>query len=208
MVAAVVAFAGVAALLNIAPGLDTMVVLRSALAGGRRVGGAAAAGVLLGCLGWGVAAALGVTALLAASRLGYDVLRFAGAGYLAWLGVRTLLASRRSRYDETVPVPRIRTAGPGAFRSGLLTNLLNPKAGVFYLSLIPQFLPRGVDPAAGTLLLTAVDLGELTVWYAFVTVAAGLLAARLRRGPVRRRLDQLSGVTVLGFAAKLAVDRG
>src|SRR5262245_49342844 len=126
MLTSVVAFAAVAALLTITPGVDTMLVLRTAAVRGRRAALLAGLGVCVGCLGGAAASALGITALLAASRLAFDVLRIAGAVYLVWLGVR---AFRQQEPGESVAGARA-----GTFRVGLTTNLLNPKVGVFYLS--------------------------------------------------------------------------
>ncbi|MFI6091933.1 LysE family translocator [Streptomyces sp. NPDC051218] len=212
MLTAVLAFAGVAAIINITPGLDTLLVLRTSMAHGRDGGLAAALGILTGCLAWGVATAIGLTAVLTASRFAYDALRIGGALYLAWLGGTALWRSRHrvrepapEREEKTraeSPAPRDRWA---AFRAGLATNLLNPKAGLFYMSLLPQFIPEGAPVFSATLLLTAVDLVELALWYWIVTYAASALGERIRRPSFRRRLEQFSGVAFLGFAANLAL---
>ncbi|MFE7312406.1 LysE family translocator [Streptomyces sp. NPDC057555] len=212
-------FAGVAALINVTPGLDTMLVLRTSVAHGRTGGRAAALGILAGCLAWGVATAIGLTALLTASRLAFDVLRIGGASYLVWLGGSALWQARRQRtadgaegaaagsggVEDAAPVPAgsARQGRRAAFRAGVGTNLLNPKAGIFYMSLIPQFIPHGTPVFGATLLLTAVDVLELALWYWVVCLAASALGERFRRPAVRRRLEQISGITFLGFAANL-----
>lgn len=94
-----------------------------------------------------------------------------------------------------------------SFRAGLATNLLNPKAGVFYMSLIPQFIPEGATPWSTTLLFTGIDLVELALWYWLVSGAAAALGERLRSARFRRRLERVSGVVFLGFAANLLADR-
>ncbi|QNS09042.1 LysE family translocator [Streptomyces xanthii] len=206
MFTAVLAFAGVALLINVAPGPDSLLVVRASVAEGRRVGGAAAVGVLVGCAGWGVATAAGLTALLTASRAAYDVLRVCGALYLVFLGVSAL---RRGRADSAEP-DGVGGAGRGravAFRRGVATNLLNPKAGVFYMSLIPQFVPPGAGLFGTTLLLTAVDVVELALWYWMLARASSTLGERVRRPAFRRRLEQVTGVAFLGFAAGLLFDR-
>ncbi|QHC23988.1 LysE family translocator [Streptomyces sp. GS7] len=217
-------FAGVAALINVTPGLDTMLVLRTSVAHGRTGGRAAAFGILAGCLAWGAATAVGLTALLSASRLAFDTLRIGGAVYLAWLGVSALWKSRR-RFTGRAAVDGTESAADGAvvaaaadggstdgasgrgrraaFRAGVATNLLNPKAGIFYMSLIPQFIPHGAPVFGSTLLLTAVDVAELALWYWVVSTAASALGERVRRPSFRRRMEQLSGVAFLGFAANL-----
>jgi threonine/homoserine/homoserine lactone efflux protein len=209
MITALIAFAGVAALINVMPGLDTLLVVRASAGQGRSFGAAAATGILAGCLVWGIATAIGLTALLTASRLAYDTLRVAGACYLAWLGVTALIHSRRREapeHPQPPPAPEAAPSRTAAFRSGLGTNLLNPKAGVFYMSLIPQFIPHGAPAFGTTLLFTAVDVLELTLWYWLVTGTAHALAERLRRPSLKRRMEQLSGVVFLGFAVNLLAD--
>ncbi|MFE3651410.1 LysE family translocator [Streptomyces sp. NPDC057579] len=225
MFTALLWFAGVAALLNVTPGLDTMLVLRTSIAHGRTGGRAAALGILTGCLAWGLATAVGLTAVLTASRLAFDVLRIGGALYLVWLGGSALWQARRragsgaagdAAAADTTPVPASAasagTAAHGrraAFRAGIGTNLLNPKAGIFYMSLIPQFIPHDTPAFGPTLLLTAIDVLELALWYWAVTAAAAALGERIRRPAFRRRMEQISGLAFLGFAANLLVaERG
>ncbi|UKY47700.1 LysE family translocator [Streptomyces inhibens] len=222
MLTATLAFAGVAALINVTPGLDTLLVVRTSLAHGRTGGRAAALGILTGCVAWGLATAVGLTALLTASRPAYDTLRIGGALYLTWLGASALWRSRQRNAHHTqadtgggaatdvappgspegpaVPSPRERAA---AFRAGLGTNLLNPKAGIFYMSLIPQFIPHGTPVFSTTLLLTAIDVIELSIWYRVVSGAASVLGERARRPSFRRRMERVSGIAFLGFAANL-----
>ncbi|MDL4822071.1 LysE family translocator [Actinomadura opuntiae] len=208
MLTAALAFAGAALIINVVPGLDTLLVLRTSVAQGRAGGLAAASGILAGCCAWGLATAVGLTALLTASHLAYDVLRVCGAAYLVWLGATALWKARRKEAaPKEAPEPVAAVTTFGAFRAGVGTNLLNPKAGVFYMSLIPQFVPHGAPVFGTTMLLTAIDLAELAVWYWVVSGAAAKLAERLRRPEVRRRLEQVAGVAFLGFAANLLADR-
>ena len=217
MLAAVLAFAGVAAVINVTPGLDTMLVLRTSVAAGRATGLVSGLGINTGCLAWGVAAAAGVTEVLAASHAAYEAVRIAGAVYLTWLGCCALWRSRRRRGQEepaadtdhqSPPAPV--QAGPGrltAFRSGLTTNLLNPKAGVFYMSLLPQFIPHGAPVFWTAMLLTLIDVAELLIWFCVLSTAASALAHRINRASFRRRMEQISGLVFIGFAVNLAVDR-
>jgi threonine/homoserine/homoserine lactone efflux protein len=190
-------FAGVVALLTLAPGPDTLLVLRTAIAGGRRAALAAALGIQAGTLCWGAATGLGLTAVLAASHALYTTLRWAGAAYLLYLGLR-LLVQRHEAPDEPAPPQRSR------FRRGLLTNALNPKVGAFYLSLLPQFIPAGGAVLPWSLLLAAVHVAEGITWCALVAVLADRLGHRLVRPAVRRVLDRVAGTTFVGFAARLA----
>lgn len=207
MLAAMLAFAGVAAVLNVTPGLDMMLVLRTSVSGGRRAGLVAALGINTGCLVWGVATAAGLSVLLTASHVAFDVVRIAGAAYLIWLGGSALWHARRRQASDDSPAPEPAVGRLAAFRSGLGTNLLNPKAGVFYMSLLPQFIPHGAPVFGSTLLLTLVDVVELSVLYCIVSGAASALARRLARASFRRRMEQISGVVFIGFAASLVWDK-
>jgi threonine/homoserine/homoserine lactone efflux protein len=209
------AFAVFAAVLTVTPGLDTVLVLRMTVRRGRRAGLSAMAGIALGCLCWALASVLGITALLAASRLAYDVLRWAGVGYLCWLGFRALWNARRpaaAGENSTVdyqPAGAGPGTGPGsasALRTGLLTNLLNPKVGAFYLSVLPQFLPHDVPPLLGGIVLSAVHVIEGGIWLSILVVVAARAGRWLRRPAVQRRFDQVTGVVFLGFGVRLAVE--
>ncbi|WP_433469096.1 LysE family translocator [Spirillospora sp. CA-128828] len=207
MMTAVIAFAAAALIINVVPGLDTFLVLRTSVAQGRRCGLAAALGILTGCAVWGLATAVGLTALLTASHLAYDVVRVCGAAYLVWLGATALWRARKKTGEDVRPEPVVVAGRAAAFRAGVGTNLLNPKAGVFYMSLVPQFMPHGAPVFGTTVLFTAIDVVELAVWYWIVSGAAAALGERLRRPSFRRRLEQVSGVAFIGFAANLLADR-
>jgi len=198
---AIIAFVPVAALLTITPGTDTMLVLRSATLGGARPALLAGLGIALGCLVWGAAVALGLGALLVASPLLFGWLRVVAAGYLGWIGLGLLW--RPHRAGDAAPAPAGR-----AFRRGLLTNLLNPKVGVFYVTLLPQFLPPGsADPAAG-LILAATHVALTLVWFAMLIGFARVLAPLLQSPGFARAIDRVCGVVFVGFGLKLALSRG
>jgi threonine/homoserine/homoserine lactone efflux protein len=200
----VLAFAAAAAVLTLTPGVDTAMVLRASAAGGRRDGFAATAGICLGLLVWGAGAAFGLTALLAASRLAFGVVKWAGAAYLAWLGVRLILKPR-SDWAEGAAGDRAQ-AGPGsAFRRGLLTNLLNPKVGVFYVTFLPQFIPHGENVAAVSLLLAGIHILLGLIWLSALTAMTARLGRLLRRPRVVNALDRLTGLVFIGFGVRLAL---
>lgn len=204
----IAAFAIFAAVLAVTPGLDTMVVLRATAGGGRTAGLVSVAGISLGCLFWAVASALGVTAVLSASRIAFEVLRAAGVAYLCWLGAQALWRARRPGPDPAVlDTSLVEMTGMHAFRMGLVTNLLNPKVGMFYLSVLPQFLPDGLGPLSGSLALGSIHIAEGLAWLTLVTLAVGHLRGWLGRPAVRRRFDRLTGVVLLGFGIGLALER-
>ena len=198
-------FAIVAGLLTVTPGLDTALVLRSAVAAGRRHAAATAFGISTGALLWGVGAAAGVSALITASHLAYLVLRIAGALYLAQLGVRMLWSSFRRGPAEAVPAAPVAPSAWRAWRKGLTTNLLNPKIGAFYVAVLPQFLPPHVPHLAMGVLLAAVHDAEGLLWFAGLIAAASAFRRMLDRPAVHRWTDRITGTVLLGFAAKLAV---
>ncbi len=202
----VLAFALVALALTLTPGLDTALVLRAALTRSRRAAAATAAGIVTGLFVWGAAAAVGVSALLTASELAYDVLRYAGAAYVVWFGLRLLVRAARGTAPAE-PAGAAQRSSWQAARQGLTTNLLNPKVGVFYVALLPQFLPPGSDPLAVGLLLAGVH-GLISVgWFALLIVLASALGRRLRRPSTVRTIDGVTGTTLIGFGVKLAVFR-
>jgi threonine/homoserine/homoserine lactone efflux protein len=200
---AVLTFAVVAAVLTITPGLDTALVLRSALTGRRREAVATAGGIVTGLFVWGAAAAGGVSALLTASEVGYDVLRFAGAGYLVWVGAGLLAGAVRGRAEAHA------AADPAtvwrAARTGLATNLLNPKVGIFYVALLPQFVPAGGEPFVTGLLLAGVHAILSMVWFTALISLAATLSRWLRRPATVRAIDGVTGGTLVGFGAALAL---
>jgi threonine/homoserine/homoserine lactone efflux protein len=202
---AVGTFALVALALTVTPGLDTALVLRAVLTRGRREALATAAGIVAGLFVWGAAAAVGVSALLTASQLAFDVLRYAGAAYLVAYGARLIVAAVRHRSDGGEPVHAVSRSGWRAARTGLLTNLLNPKVGVFYVALLPQFLPAGSDPLFVGLLLAAVHGALSTAWFLLLTFLAGGLSRWLRRPGTVRAIDGVTGATLVGFGVRLAV---
>jgi len=202
---ALVAFSLAAGLLTITPGLDTALVLRTAAAEGARRAALAALGIVLGCLTWGAAAAFGVGALLTASQTAFTVLKWTGAAYLAWLGVNLILRPR-ARF-ETSTAGAAPDGAAAWLRRGFLTNLLNPKVGVFYVSFLPQFMARGVEPVGFMLLLAAIHAVMGIAWFAAVIAATRPVAAALRRPAVVGWLDRATGAVFLAFAARLAFDR-
>ena len=200
---AALAVAFAAGLLTITPGLDTALVLRTAAASGPRAAAKTGVGILLGLFVWGVVTAVGIGALLAASTLAYRILQVAGSLYLLWLGVTLLLGrgSHESPAEATPPDTR------KLFLRGLLTNLLNPKVGVFYATFMPQFIPAGANVTGTSLLYAAIHALEGALWFTALLVATRPLSSWLRRERVRRNLDRATGVVFLAAGARLALEK-
>ena len=199
---ALIAFVAAASLLTITPGLDTAMVLRTAAVEGPRTAALAALGIILGCLAWGAAVALGLGVLLAASSVAYTVLKWAGAAYLAWLGFR-LIVKPRSRFD----LGAASTERGSWLARGFLNNLLNPKIGVFYVSFLPQFVPPHVAAAPFIFLLAAIHGVLGAAWFAALIAATSPLKRWLERAAVVRWIDRVTGVVFVGFGLRLALDR-
>ena len=167
-------FVAAGVLLNVAPGQDTFYILGSSVAQGRRIGVTSALGISAGCIVHTLAAALGLSAILATSATAFTVVKLAGAAYLIYLGVRALIGPA----DAPSPTgPANATGAALAFRRGVLTNVLNPKVALFFLALLPQF----IDPASETKVAAFIALGLTfvatgTVW----CLVLALAAARVR----------------------------
>jgi threonine/homoserine/homoserine lactone efflux protein len=209
-----IAFLGAAVLLAMTPGPSTIVVLRQTLRSGRGAAFVTTLGNATGLMTWAIAAAFGLTALVAASQMAYDILRILGAVVLAVLGVQSLLRARRGHGDnlakavthgataETSETP----SGWQAYRTGLLTNLTNPKAAVFIVSFLPQFVPTHA-PVLLTILLLAALHGVISIsWYTILAWMVSRARQVFVHSSVRRRLEQVSGLVLLGFGVRLAVE--
>jgi threonine/homoserine/homoserine lactone efflux protein len=256
VLAQLLAFLGVAAVVIVVPGPDTALTVRNALAGGRRRGVATAAGVATGQAVWTLATGVGVAELLQASEPAFLVMKTAGAAYLVFLGLQSLWAAAGAPSLRAAGAPsfwaagarplwtaarigfpgRLRspTGGPGAgrggyrtppggyrtppggyrtspggaqgFRQGVVSNLANPKMAAFFLSLLPQFVAPGAG-AAGVVGLGLVFCVMTFGWLALYSVAVDRARVVLGRSWVRRVLDGVGGVVLVGFGARLALQQ-
>jgi threonine/homoserine/homoserine lactone efflux protein len=197
-VAQLAGFLGVAALVIVTPGQDTALTIRNTLLGGRRGGVATAAGVVSGQLVWAVAASAGLSAVLLASAPLFTAIRLAGAAYLVLLGFQALVAARGARVDHAGS-PRRRAP----YRQGVLSNLGNPKMAVFFTGLLPQFGSTFAGMLALGLLFASLTLAWLAVYAVAVAKAKGIL----RRGPVRRAFDALTGLALVALGLRVAAER-
>ncbi|MBU2665448.1 LysE family transporter [Actinoplanes bogorensis] len=314
--AALWSFVLVVGLLTLTPGLDTALILRTATIQSARSAWGVVLGIQTGTLAWGILASAGITALLTASQLAYDVVRWTGAAYLIWMGARMLWSTRHPRRTTVTPSPHqtiiepadtqhraapsqppnsaawheassgapdgphtpssptphdVSTGAPdgpptssspashelppdapdgpptpsspashelppdapdgrgitssrsdalpsdalpsgrrGGFvsgwRRGLLTNLLNPKMGAFYVALLPQFIPSGASPLLYGVLLAGVHVALGLIWSTVLVTAARRLRTLLRRPRARRVLDRITGVVIVGFGLRLATE--
>jgi len=176
-------------------------VLARSLAGGKREGIQSSLGTFVGGLFHVVAAALGISAILAASAVAFHTVKYAGAAYLVWLGVR-MIRTRNAELEVATNAP-----SRGAFRQGILTEALNPKTALFFLSFIPQF----IAPAAGHVFLQFLMLGTISVVLnTTADLVVVLMATPLERklknsAKLRRRQRVASGLGMIGLGAYVAL---
>lgn len=208
---ALLSFTLAAGLLTVTPGLDTALVLRTAAVEGRKQATLAGIGICLGCLLWGVAASFGLSALLAVSGFAYNLLRIVGAIYLGYLGIKLVIRAFCSSPSNAAAEPVWKedrnTDHSLWLKRGLLTNLLNPKVGVFYLSFLPQFIPASVQVWSFSMLLASIHATEGILWFLLLTNATEFFSSWLRRRRVITALDSATGAILIAFGLRLAFDK-
>jgi threonine/homoserine/homoserine lactone efflux protein len=206
------AFVGTCVVMIVTPGPDTALVIRNALRGGRPGGVGTAVGVVCGQACWTLATCVGVAALLRASQPAFTAVRLAGAAYLVVLGVQALRDALRG--IRTGP-PSGAAAGAGwprhlaplaAVRQGVISNLGNPKSAVFFLSLLPQFVPGGHASVAVLLALGLVYCSLTLAWLTCYGIAVAKVGDVLRRPLVRRVIDGVTGVVLVGLGLRVATE--
>ena len=196
---AALAFLPFAAFLAVLPGPATAMVIQSAARGGRARAMRATLGDAAGLALWAVASMLGVSALLIASEVAFTTLKIVGAIVLIAYGVAAVRAARRGE------PPHAPTARRGAFRMGLVTALTNPKVGLFYIALLPQFVPPGTAVLPATLLLAAIQISLSCAWYFVLASAVG--RAREAFVKQRARIQAATGALMVGFGLKILADQ-
>jgi RhtB (resistance to homoserine/threonine) family protein len=205
MLTALVTFTLAATLIVLLPGPDTLVVVRNLIRGGRRAATLTVLGVLSGLTIWVVTAALGLAALLRASRDGYTALRLVGAVYLIWLGVNSFRARAAAHADEIAATSPRKLLGVG-YRAGLATDLLNPKVGVFFVTFLPGFVPHGHPVGSTSLMFGAIFVIETAAYFALLLMLASRITRWMSQPAIRRRLDRATGLVLIGFGVRLAAE--
>jgi threonine/homoserine/homoserine lactone efflux protein len=202
VLAALLAFAGAATLVILIPGPDTLVVLRGIVMHGRRNAALTVLGVLTGLSVWVTAAAFGVTALLKASHYGYLALRIAGGAYLLYVGVQALRSRALGTSFDSRP-PSLLGRG---YRAGIMTDLLNPKVGVFFVTFLPAFIPKGQPVMPITFALGGWFVVETGLYFVAILLFVRRLTGWLNNARIRRRLNRATGLVLIGFGVRLAVE--
>ncbi len=194
-------FLTAAILLAITPGPGIFYVLTRSLKGGRAEGFASSFGTAVGGFAHVIAAAFGLSAILAASSLAFTVIKYVGAAYLVYLGIRTLMSDDNFLLEVTGPS----RADQDAFRQGIITELLNPKTALFFLAFIPQFIDPQGNVVLQFILLGSISVGLNTGADLLVALLAGPIGQWLRTSaPFRRRQRLVTGWLLIGLGAYVA----
>jgi threonine/homoserine/homoserine lactone efflux protein len=197
------AFIGVAAILTILPGADMALVTRNVLTLGRRRTMLTITGICGGCIIHATASALGLSAILATSAMAFNVLKTIGAGYLVWIGVQSLRDAGRPVAPVAPSEPQ-KGATLGPFLQGFLTDVLNPKVAVFYLTFLPQFISPGEPVLRRSLLLAAIHIAMGFVWLTAYAWFVDRIGAVLTRPAVKLNLERVTGGLLIALGARLA----
>jgi threonine/homoserine/homoserine lactone efflux protein len=197
-------FAIAALLLIMLPGPDQALITRNALVGGRSGGVLTMLGGALGLTVHAGAAAVGLSALLVASAQAFTAVKIVGAIYLAWLGIHMLREAFRSRRASEADEAAIVRPRSAYLVQGFLSNALNPKVALFFVTFLPQFLAaEGGSPHAQAILLSAVFAGLYVAWFSLYVATVEQLGRWLRRPTVRARIEQVTGSVLVAAAARL-----
>jgi threonine/homoserine/homoserine lactone efflux protein len=205
------AFVLVATLLAVTPGADTLLVVRNVLGRGRRAGLATIGGIAGGCFVHAVLSAVGVSLILVRSAEAFQLLKWGGAAYLIVLGIQSIRGwCRTDDAGPAAPAGSSDPAGAGRLRSfleGLLTNVLNPKVGLFYLAFLPQFIRPGDPVFTRSLLLGALHVGIGVVWLSLLSLSVARIRPLVESRLWRARLEGASGAVLIALGVRLAAER-
>jgi RhtB (resistance to homoserine/threonine) family protein len=201
-------FVAAGILLNLTPGPDVLYIVTNSLRSGAKAGVVAALGINAGCFVHIFAAALGVSALLAASAMAFTVLKWMGAAYLLWIGVKLLVARAPQAHDDLRAIARSQPALPlsQVFFGGFLTNALNPKVAIFFLAFVPQFIaPHAEHKAVAFIALgTLFNINSVFVNAGWAFAAAWMATRESVRSGMHW-LDRAAGAMFIAFGLKLAL---
>ncbi|MFC8392576.1 LysE family translocator [Streptomyces sp. NPDC057238] len=196
---------GVLAVLTVVPGPDMAVVTKRAVSSGRQDGLRTVGGITAGLLIWGALTVVGLAAVLAASATAYTVVKLAGALYLGFLGVQALLQSRSGR--SVTPAAGHAAPSGNPWRTGLVSNVLNPKIAIFYTGLLPTLAPSDLSPHLGMTLLVLIHTALTLVWLGSYVLVLAKARAFFEKPAVRRAMDRVTGVVLIGFGVKVATSQ-
>lgn len=209
--AQVLTFIGLAAILTITPGADTMLVIRSVIARGQRSGLMTTAGICSGVFVHAILSAAGLSIILVNSAAAFEFVKMAGACYLIYLGYQSLREFFKGRTDKADTFePALdgkQKTSLRSFMEGMLNNILNPKTAVFYLAFLPQFINPGDPVLRKSILLAGIHFVMAILWLSMIALMLGRMKQVLTSGRVQRWLEATSGVILIAFGIRLAMER-
>lgn len=207
MIESLISFAVLAGLLTMLPGIDTAQVLRAVTTGGTKNAYITLSGIITGVWIWGLAAALGISAILVASHLAYTIVKWTGAVYLVYLGIKMLLDSRHITQETIQNRIETKSTFRKTFNRALLINLSNPKTGVFYIAVLPQFLPNELPAILGGFLLATIHNILTIIWFSMLISGATFAKEALRNPRIQKIIERASGVALIGFGIRVAFEK-
>lgn len=207
----VLAFAGIAAVLTITPGADTMLIMRSVLTRGQKAGFLTMIGICSGLFFHATVSALGLSLILVRSATAFETVKLLGACYLIYLGGQSLWRAMHHHASALSDEPHSAIVGRKedwrAYFEGMFTNLLNPKVAVFYLAFLPQFINSHDWVFGKSVLLASIHFMQGIMWYSIVILSLGRVRAWLVRPRLKQGLEAVSGAILIAFGVRLAVER-
>jgi RhtB (resistance to homoserine/threonine) family protein len=207
----VLAFTGIAALLTITPGADTMLVIRNVLSRGGKAGILSTFGICSGLFIHASLSALGLSIILVKSAATFQVVKYVGAVYLIFLGSQSLWRMLKIKEDQLLKIEDQKTKEKfdikkKSFIEGFLTNILNPKVAIFYLAFLPQFIGAGDPVFQKSVLLASIHAIEGIIWLCFISLFLGRIKAIIRRPKARKIIEGITGTVLIGFGVKLSME--
>jgi len=202
-----ISFALLAGLLTMLPGIDTAQVLRAVATGGKKSAYATLFGIITAVWVWGVCAAMGISALLLASKIAYSIVKWIGALYLIYLGIKMILDSRHITHDTIQAKVEDKKTFRKQFTRAFVITLTNPKNGAFYVAILPTFLPHKMPAALGGFLLSSIHNLLTFTWFSMMIFGASFAKDSLRNPKIQKRVERISGIALIGFGLKVAAEK-
>lgn len=197
-------------LLTITPGVDTVLIIRNTTRGGWRDGALSSLGICSGLFVHAVVSAVGISVILLQSAWAFKALKLAGAGYLMWLGYVSLRSAARNGEPlklNHLPTSVYHFSARRSLLEGFLSNVLNPKAVVFYMAFLPQFIDPARSALQQSLFLAGLHFAIAMVWQCLLASIVHKAKTWIQNQKVRRSLDGVTGSIMMLFGIKLALDR-
>jgi RhtB (resistance to homoserine/threonine) family protein len=198
------AFVSITLLLTLTPGADTALVTKNALSRGFRAAIYTTCGICLGCWIHASASALGLSVILAQSATVFEIVKLAGAAYLVYIGIQSLYNARKPAALEFAGHAASRGR---SFSEGLLTNLLNPKVAIFYLTFLPQFIRPGDSVFFKSVALATIHVAMGFVWLSVVAAFLERIGSWIRAHRIREKLEAITGLLLIALGIRLAFEK-